>query len=124
MRPDIVVADRDTGLTQALQQVLGPTYWVESVADGPHLMTTIERLVPDVVVLSTDLWSTDSYQIVRRVRRDPRLRGTLVVLVSPADRPEEVSRAFAEGADDHLVRPIPACQLATRILISLRRRAA
>lgn len=57
-----------------------------------------------VVMLDVGLPDISGWDVLARVRRDPRLRTLPVVLVSSSDRPEDVRRGYEAGANSYLVK--------------------
>lgn len=70
-------------------------------ADAPSVVTLDVRL-PD---------GPDGYAVLRRIRADPALADTRVVLVTAAAQSEDVRRGTAAGADGYLTKPFEPQEL-------------
>lgn len=59
---------------------------------------------PDVVFLDLRMPRVDGFEVLRRVRADPRTADLPVVVLSRSDRVEDVKRSYALGANSVLVK--------------------
>jgi len=60
---------------------------------------------PDVAFVDASLPGLDGYEVARRIKADPQLGGTAVVLMASQHRPLDEARASEVGADDHILKP-------------------
>lgn len=96
-------------------------YRVEAVADGGAALASVERAVPDLLVLDVAMPGLDGLAVCRRLRG----RGIAVpiLLLTARDAvPDRVSGLDA-GADDYLVKPFAFEELLARARALLRRDA-
>lgn len=61
---------------------------------------------PDLVLLDIAMSEMDGDECCRRIKQNPQLRSTPVVIVAPGGGQEEQERCRAAGCDDVLLRPI------------------
>lgn len=61
-------------------------------------------LLPDVIFLDLRMPRLDGWEVLRRVREDPRTTDLPVVVISSSDRAEDVRRSYALGANSFLVK--------------------
>lgn len=73
---------------------------------------------PDLVLIDAALPGLDGVEVCRRIRQSAR---TPVILLGEARDDASVVPAFRAGADDYVVRPASARQIALRIYAVLRR---
>lgn len=70
------------------------------------------RLQPDVMLVDVMMpGSIDGLELCRRVKTDPRLRHTRLVMLSALDTRIDILGAMDAGADDYLVKPFSPLQL-------------
>jgi two-component system cell cycle response regulator len=80
---------------------------------------------PDLVLSDVDLPDIDGIEVCRRIKADPDMAGTYVVLVSHSSTDSDSqSRGMEEGADGYIARPIPNRELLARVQAMLRIQAA
>jgi two-component system response regulator len=61
-------------------------------------------LPPRVVFLDLKMPRVDGWEVLRRIRGDPRTANVPVVVLSWSDRSEDIARSYALGANSFLVK--------------------
>jgi PAS domain S-box-containing protein len=61
---------------------------------------------PDLVLLDIQLPGMDGYEVLRRLRDDPRTAAVPVIAVSANAMPDDLARARQAGFDDYLTKPL------------------
>jgi two-component system CheB/CheR fusion protein len=89
---------------QLLLEVLG--HRVDVAHDGPEALAAAHAHPPDVMLVDIGLPGMDGYEVARKVRSDPALRGVVLVALTGYGREEDRRAAFAAGFDHHLVKPV------------------
>lgn len=59
---------------------------------------------PQVVFLDLKMPRVDGWEVLRRMREDPRTRDVPVVVLSSSDRAEDIQRSYTLGANSFLVK--------------------
>jgi len=96
-------------------------YDVEYARTGMDGLKTIPLFNPDVIITDVRLPDLSGYEVVQRLRRDPRFEGIpLIFLTSQADLSNKL-KAFEVGADDYLSKPFQPEELVARVGILVRR---
>lgn len=97
-------------------------YTVETAADGEAALALLlaDRGRFDVVVLDVMLPGADGFAVATELRRAGSF--VPVLMLTARNRPEDVLRGFASGADDYLPKPFELSVLIARINGLLRRR--
>jgi two-component system, chemotaxis family, CheB/CheR fusion protein len=93
----------------ALLGVLG--HRVRVAYDGLSALDVASVERPDTMLVDIGLPGMDGYEVARRVRNDPKLRGTILVALTGYGREEDKRQAAAAGFDHHLTKPIEFDQL-------------
>ena len=93
-------------------------YQVQTLANGQSALDTLEKRIPDLVVLDLMLPGVDGYTLTRWLR--DRSEVPIIMLTS---RREEMDRiaGLEMGADDYVVKPFSPRQLVARVEALLRR---
>lgn len=62
--------------------------------------------VPDLVLMDLTLPRLDGFELLKAIKGDPQLRSIPVVIFTGSDRPEDIQRAYAGGANGYVTKPI------------------
>lgn len=124
-RRTILLAD-DTALFRELGSLfLARTGEVTTARDGAEALALAVRERPAVVVADLHMPRLDGAELCRRIKRDPALASTPVILVISGDDPEHRAQAVRAGADDVIAKPISRIaliQAVNRLLRGAERR--
>jgi CheY-like chemotaxis protein len=86
-------------------------YRVIEAATGDEGLALARRDRPKVVLLDVAMPGTDGYEICRRIKADPDLRDTAVLLVTAQADDFARDRAEQVGADAHVAKPFSPSKL-------------
>jgi CheY-like chemotaxis protein len=81
---------------------------VETVRDGEAALERLNAVEPDVVILDLNLPRVSGIEILQRIRSDPRLAKTRVVVVTAHD---EMANTIQDQADLVLIKPVAFSQI-------------
>jgi two-component system response regulator MprA len=116
----VLVVDDDGPIRRMLERTLAAEgYDVSGAVDGGAALASVERSVPDVLVLDVGLPGLDGFQVCRRLR-GKGLALPILLLTARDAVPDRVAGLDA-GADDYLVKPFAAEELLARVRALLRR---
>ncbi len=79
---------------------------VRAAHSGPAALEEAVAFRPEAVVLDIGLPGMDGYEVARRLRRLPEVRGALLVALTGYAQEEDRRRARAAGFDQYLVKPV------------------
>jgi CheY-like chemotaxis protein len=89
----------------------GTGFTVREAADGESALAACAAEMPDVVLLDVMMPGIDGYEVCRRLKSEPRLGNSLVVLMTAGDQATERVRAREAGADLYLPKPFSPAEL-------------
>jgi two-component system, OmpR family, phosphate regulon response regulator PhoB len=114
MKPRILVIEDQAQTRQLVRWTLEPEgIEVLEAADGDRGLQIALRERPSLIVLDVLLpRGPDGFEVCRRLKADPELRGIPVVLLTSLDRERERETGQRAGADAHLVKPFVPLELA------------
>src|SRR2546421_7816385 len=116
----VLVVDDDAPILRMLQRTLAAEgYEVTTAGDGGSALATVERAVPDLVVLDVAMPGLDGLAVCRRLRAKG-LALPILLLTARDAVPDRVAGLDA-GADDYLVKPFATEELVARVRALLRR---
>lgn len=76
-----------------------------TVESGELALQQGRDFAPDVAFIDASLPGLDGYEVTRRIKADPQLAATAVVLMASQHRPLDEARASEVGADEHILKP-------------------
>jgi DNA-binding response OmpR family regulator len=112
----IVIAEDDPIsllFTKSLLEDRG--YAVVTAADGEEALAAVRREIPDLLVTDMVMPYKSGLELIREMRRDPELALIPVIIVSMKDKEADIVQGLEEGADDYIVKPVHAMELAARV---------
>ncbi|MEO5362673.1 MAG: response regulator transcription factor [Magnetococcus sp. DMHC-8] len=95
---------------------------VRQALNGTQALTEMARNPsPDLVLLDLQLPDMSGLEVCRRIRSDPRIKSTAILMLTA--KGEEIDRVigFEMGADDYMVKPFSMRELMLRVQALLRR---
>ncbi|HMV00662.1 MAG TPA: two-component system response regulator [Rhodocyclaceae bacterium] len=109
----LIVDDTPENLT-VLGELLQPNYRVRAANSGRRaLQIAAADPAPDLILLDVMMPEMDGYEVMARLRNDPRTREIPVVFVTAMDSTEAEERGLDCGAVDYITKPLrPAIVLA------------
>ncbi len=103
----LIVDDSPLMLAMMRNSLRGTGYRVTSARTGEEALRIVAEQHPDLVLLDVVLPDIDGLEVCRRIKADPALADTYILLISsPRKRPEDRMAGLAAGADNYLSRPI------------------
>jgi len=77
---------------------------VEVATDGEEALAKLKAKTPDLVVLDLVLPRIDGWEILRRIKANPKLKDLKVVALSNLGQKEEVEKGLKLGATKYLIK--------------------
>ncbi|HUH97979.1 MAG TPA: response regulator [Anaerolineales bacterium] len=97
---------------------------VHSANDGPSGISLAHSLKPDLIITDVIMPGVNGYEVTRTLRRDPEFAQTPILVLTAQSGLQDKIKSFEAGADDHLIKPFEAAELAARVTALLRRAEA
>ena len=105
-RGPILIADDSRPVRRTIEFVLTRAGFVTLTAgDGEEALAVARRECPPVVLLDVEMPRLDGFEVCRRIREDPALVRTWVVMLTANGRPADELRALEAGADRYVTKP-------------------
>jgi len=121
----ILVADDDPIFLQFTRSLLEDRgYEVVTAEDGEQALAVARREKPDLVVTDLVMPYKNGLEIIREMRAESTLSHIPVIVISMKDREIDIVQGLEEGADDYVVKPVHALELAARVKKILSRKMA
>ena len=113
--PCIVVADDNADMRDYLRRLLQTQYHVVAVENGERAIQLTQQLRPALLLTDVMMPGVDGFGILQAIRSDPAVSHTPVILLSARAGEESRIEGLQAGADDYLVKPFTARELAARV---------
>jgi PAS domain S-box-containing protein len=122
----ILVVDDDPTVIHAMPRLLKSAGYDTRVAvTGQDCLNRLQETLPDLILLDVALPDMDGLEICRRIKADPNLADTFVVLLSRNKTDsDKQAEGLEAGADGYIARPVGNRELLARVQALLRLRAA
>jgi len=119
MSTSVLIIDDDKLLCEALQLMLGKMdFKVEIANDAISGLRRAYAFKPEVVLLDVMMPNMDGWQTCQRFRE---MSDVPIIMLTALDSQDNVVKGLDLGADDYIVKPVVANELAARIRAVLRR---
>ena len=119
----LLVDDSEIMLKLVSKALKAEGYEVYPALNGKEALETIQRVVPNLVLLDVFLPDMDGYQICKTLRSDPRTAKVPIIMLTGFNDLENRLKAFDAGADDFMEKPFQLEELQARVKVHLRRAA-
>jgi two-component system, cell cycle response regulator DivK len=116
MTKKVLVVDDNPVSRELIREVLdSPDLQILEAADGKEALQRISEEVPDLVLLDIRMPVYSGYDVLRRVKGDPRLNRIFVLAFTAFAMREDRQKALAAGFDGYVTKPINAADLRKQI---------
>lgn len=114
----VLVVDDDSEIVDMLVDILTREgrFEVRSASNGFDAGAQTKEFAPDIVLLDYMLPDINGNVVCRRIRSDPQLSETRIIIVSGAVDPVEIENLKAAGADDFIKKPFEIDHLIARMV--------
>jgi CheY-like chemotaxis protein len=103
--PKLLIVEDDKFLRElAVQKLSNANLSVISAMDGEQGLALAESEKPDMILLDILLPGIDGYEVLKRVRANPELKGTRISMLSNFGQREDIQKALSAGADQFMVK--------------------
>jgi two-component system alkaline phosphatase synthesis response regulator PhoP len=89
--------------------------------DGEEALRLAVAERPDVILLDVMMPVLTGFEVLRRLKGDPGLAATPVIMLTAKGRERDVQGGLSAGAVDYIVKPFSLKELAARIEAALRK---
>jgi signal transduction histidine kinase len=107
----LLIEDNDDGREMMAMMLESQRYQVTTAIDGDDGLRKAAAAPPDIALVDIGLPGIDGYEVARRLRADPAMRGVRLIALTGYGQDSDQQRALAAGFDAHLVKPVEIARL-------------
>ncbi|WP_332777350.1 response regulator [Polaromonas sp.] len=112
----ILIVEDSLTQAQRLRHILEESGYEVSVAsDGRIALEMAPQFRPAAIISDIVMPEVDGYELTRRIKEDPALRGIPVILVTAMSDPQDVIRGLECGAENFVLKPYDERYLLSRV---------
>ncbi|MFO1006726.1 MAG: EAL domain-containing protein [Planctomycetaceae bacterium] len=120
-RPKVLVVDDEPIILDYLKKILAKGGYEPVLASsGAEALEILQQTRPDLVLLDVIMSPMDGFEVLRRIRLSYRDTELPVLMVTGDSDRASVIKAFREGANDYLNKPLDSELILSRILLQIR----
>lgn len=125
-KPLVLIVDDSPMNIQVLGEALHMEFRIKVASNGPlALLLAAEKDQPDLILLDIVMPEMNGYEVCRQLKSNEATKHIPVIFVSAKSTGEEMTRGFALGAVDYIVKPFytPVVLARARTHINLKLKA-
>ena len=108
----ILIADDEPHVVELVRVTLeDDRVRVVEAPDGATALLLATELEPELIFLDVNLPDLSGLDVCRRLRREPRLAGARIVMLTAAAQHDDITRGLAAGASQYLTKPFSPVRL-------------
>jgi CheY-like chemotaxis protein len=117
----LVVDDTESTRLLVTRTLEREGYRVVAADSAKAALAAVGEALPDLIVSDIMMPDMDGYELLERLRADPRYRAIPVVFLSALGEPTWVEKGYKLGVEHYLVKPFTPAQLLSTLAGTLRR---
>lgn len=120
----LVVDDNEENRDVLARRLQKQGHWAVTASGGQEALDALADRPFDLVLLDIMMPGMDGYEVLSRIKNDPRTQRLPVIMISALDEMNSVVRCIEMGAADYLPKPFNPTLLRARVGASLREKRA
>jgi DNA-binding response OmpR family regulator len=115
----LAVDDNELNL-EIIKEVLDDEYNLKTATTGEEALEVTVDFRPEIILLDIMLPGMDGYEVCQRIRANPALRHTRIIMVSAKAMTSERIEGYEAGANVYIAKPFNENELMTKIRQQIR----
>jgi CheY-like chemotaxis protein len=121
----VLIADDEPAIVELVRATLeDPKVRIVQARDGAEALALARTAHPDLILLDVRMPEIDGINVCRRLRSEPGLRDTCIVMLTAAAQEVQRLEGRAAGADEYLTKPFSPLRLIQMVRALLPEAAA
>jgi len=114
-RRRILIVDDDPNMVHILARTLLEVAQLHFAVRGQDALKKLDSHVPDVMLIDVEMPDMNGYEVLERMRANPKTRDVQVIMVTSHNDEVYRRRAMALGAVDFFVKPVNRAMIRERV---------
>ena len=102
----LLVEDNEANLLMTQDYLESYGYQVIPARDGDEALTMMDENPPDLVLMDIQMPGMDGFEVLRRIRLQPRFASVPIIALTALAMPGDRERCLKAGADEYLSKPV------------------
>lgn len=111
----ILIVDDQIENLDILEVILESQYNTAVADSGEEALSIIEKSLPNLILLDIDMPRIDGYELLRRLKNDPKTIAIPVIFVTGRISLEDEMQGFRLGAVDYINKPVSPARVLARV---------
>jgi two-component system, OmpR family, phosphate regulon response regulator PhoB len=112
----LLIVDDEEGVRSLVRITLGDVgYEIREATSGEETIRIARTFRPDLVLLDVMLPDLSGIEVCRRLKSDPELAPTAVVMLTASAEPNDLGDAREAGADGYFTKPFSPIALLQKV---------
>lgn len=111
----ILIVDDEPDFLAITRSWLDKKFEVETLTDGRELLSQLDALEPDLLILDVRLPGPDGFRLCRQLRADRRFRSLPVLFLTASHSDLDFFRNLEVGGTSYLTKPVTRKELMAKI---------
>lgn len=113
----VLIVDDDARNVRILYEILEDDFDLSSACDGESALESIEKRIPDIILLDIMMPGIDGYEVCKRLKQSESYGNIKIILVSGKALTEERIKGYEFGADDFVVKPFDIDEIHAKVKV-------
>ncbi len=106
-RKRILVVDDEPQNIVVMREILKADYTVIAATDGAKALSLAQSATPpDLIMLDIMMPGINGYEVLRRLKTNPRTAGVPVIFVTAMDEIDDKMKGYELGVSDYVTKPL------------------
>ncbi|WLE96044.1 MAG: response regulator [Candidatus Electrothrix communis] len=116
LQGDILIVDDSPENLQLLANILTENnFQVRGSNSGRYALKSIEKKIPDLILLDIKMPEMDGYEVCRQLKEAPSAADIPVIFISGLQDSESKIKGFEAGGVDYITKPFQAQEILARV---------
>lgn len=111
----LIVDDTPENLRLLVDVLTGQGYRVRPTPSGERALITVQKELPDLILLDVMMPQMDGYAVCRHLKADERTRDIPIIFISALNEVFDKMTAFSVGGVDYITKPFQVEEVLARV---------